>query len=140
MSQNIADKVVFENVDPAVAATPAAETTAAAEQAPSVSNLIATLPRKHTLEQAVTINGKELKELDLDVYRLKGADFRAIDKELRQRFPAEYNSKQLQDSILFRETVVGRLNGFIGDDCGELGGRDYLSVLKKLSVFLAVLD
>jgi Phage tail assembly chaperone proteins, E, or 41 or 14 len=142
IADNNIDRVVFENVEPAAvqAVAHATTTRAVAEPEQSVSEIIKNLPRTHKLEEPVSINGKELKEISLDLYKLKGADLRNMEKELRMRFPADYRQGQLSENTIFLEAVIGRLNGFIGEDAGLLGARDYTAVVRKLKLLFTVAD
>jgi hypothetical protein len=138
---NTVDKVVFENVDPAISgiapSAPVDTASAPAETAaPAAADLQAELEglKVYKLAKPLVINGRELTELNLDIDSLTGKDLKAAEREYRIRFRGDAMNVPLAD-IRFREIIVGKLNGFIGEDLENLPAGAYNAIMFRVQGF-----
>ena len=133
MSQQTKDVIVFDNVENVAPASPAAAGTPVSTQAAELQADLDAL-KTYKLAKPLVANGRELTELNLDIDLLNGRQFKEAEKEYRMRFRGDTLSVPLSD-VRFREIIVGKLNGIIGEDLENLPAGEYNAIMFRIQGF-----
>ncbi|WP_297038984.1 phage tail assembly protein [uncultured Dialister sp.] len=85
------------------------------------------------LKKTVTINGKEIKEVDLDFDKLTGEDMVKAEREARSMGVAEGS---VFASMKYQAILCAKVIGCPVDDVLRLPGEDFKNLVRQAATFL----
>lgn len=89
------------------------------------------------LEVPLTINGQEVKTVDLDFMKLTGADLARAETEARTLGEM---SPIIHFSQKYHAAIAAKLIGCVPDDVMAMNAKDYVKVTTAVATFLTVSD
>lgn len=88
---------------------------------------------KIQLKNPITIDEKEIKEIDLKLEELTGEDILKVDLELRMEDPRGFDNIYNQKVLL---NIASKASGILPDDLKKLSAPDFLEVTFSVRNFL----